>query len=101
MSPNHAMVPSANPCSQRAGLSLFAGPSLRSAFEGGRAARCRSWPSGENRGGEAAARGEFAADDAPFRLDGVHDVAQHLVESVFVEDAEGAVSQQIHFQRFE
>jgi hypothetical protein len=47
---------------------------------------------GEDGGGEAAARGEFAADDAPFGLNGGDDVAQHFVDGVFVEDALAAIS---------
>jgi len=42
-------------------------------------------PTGEDGGGEAAAGSEFAADDAPFGLDGGDDVAQHFVDGVFVE----------------
>jgi len=42
-------------------------------------------PAGEDRRGEAAARSEFAADDAPFGLHGGDDVAQDFVNGVFVE----------------
>src|SRR5438105_14955263 len=58
-------------------------------------------PAGEDRGGEAAARSEFAADDAPFGANGGDDVAQHFIDGVFVEDAEAAVGEEIHFQSFQ
>ena len=96
------MVPSANHRSQRAAgdahslrRRAFAAPLLR------RAARGWRWPSRKDGGCQAAAWGEFAANDAPFRLDGVDDVVEHFVHGVFVEDAEVAVGQQVHFQRFE
>src|SRR5258708_2805259 len=55
-------------------------------------------PAGEDGGGEAAAGGEFAADHAPFGLNGGDDVAQHSGDGGFVEDAQGAVGEGIHFQ---
>src|SRR6266481_7558864 len=58
-------------------------------------------PAGEDGGGEAAAGGEFAADDAPFGADGGDDVAEDFVDGVFVEDAEIAIGEEIHFERFE
>src|ERR1700686_1473101 len=63
--------------------------------------RCRSGPSGKNRGRQAAAGREFAADDAPFGLDGGDDVAQDFIDGVLVEDAEIAISEQVHFQGFQ
>ena len=48
-------------------------------------------PAGEDGGREAAARSEFAADDAPFGADGSDDVAENFVDGVFVEDAEVAI----------
>src|SRR2546430_1823009 len=58
-------------------------------------------PAGEDRGGEAAARSEFAADDAPLGANGGDDVAEDFVDGVFVEDAEAAVGEEIHFQGFQ
>src|SRR6266571_4571515 len=58
-------------------------------------------PAGEYGGGQAAAGGEFAAHDAPFGLHGGHDVVQHFVNGIFVEDAQAAVSEEIHFQGFQ
>src|ERR1700730_6257088 len=53
--------------------------------------RCRSGPSGKHRGGQATSGGEFAADDAPFGLDGGHDVAQDFVDGIFVENPQVAI----------
>src|SRR5882762_9923517 len=58
-------------------------------------------PTGEDGGGEAAARSEFTAHEAPFGLHGGDDVAQHSVDGVFVEDAQAAVGEEIHFQGFQ
>ena len=58
-------------------------------------------PAGEDGGGEAAAGGEFAAHDAPFRANGGDDVAEDFVDSIFVEDAQAAVGEEIHFQGFQ
>src|SRR6266702_1899774 len=58
-------------------------------------------PAGEDGGGEPAARRKFAADDAPLRVNGFDDVAQNSVDGIFVKDAEAAVGEEIHFQRFE
>src|ERR1700676_4269053 len=55
--------------------------------------RCRSGPSGKDRGSQAAAGREFAADDAPFGLHGGNDVAQDFVDGVFVEDAQVTISE--------
>src|SRR5713226_7683865 len=64
---------------------------------------CRSWradggPAGEDGGGEAAAGSEFAADDTPFGANRGDDVAQDFIDGIFVEDAEAAVGEKIHFQ---
>jgi hypothetical protein len=48
-------------------------------------------PAGEDGGGEAAAGGEFAADDAPFGADGGDDIAEDFVDGVFVEDADAVI----------
>src|SRR6266581_3672372 len=58
-------------------------------------------PAGEDGGGEPAARRKFAADDAPLRANGFDDVAQNSVDGIFVKDAEAAVGEEIHFQRFQ
>src|SRR6266446_6520063 len=58
-------------------------------------------PTGEDGGGEAAAWGEFAADDAPFGADGGDDVVEDFVDGIFVEDAEAAIGEEIHFEGFE
>ncbi len=58
-------------------------------------------PAGEDRGGEAAAGGEFTADDAPLRANGGDDIVEDFVDGVFVEDAEAAVGEEIHFQGFQ
>src|SRR6266850_8396116 len=58
-------------------------------------------PAGEDGGGEAAAGGEFAADDAPFGADSGDDVTEDFVDGVFVEDAEAAIGEEIHFEGFE
>src|SRR6267378_3154302 len=58
-------------------------------------------PASEDGGGEAAAGSEFAADDAPFGADGGDDVAEDFVDGVFVEDAEAAIGEEIHFEGFE
>src|SRR5712692_2788314 len=55
-------------------------------------------PAGFDARGQAAAGSEFAANNAPDRLGGFHDVAQDAVDSVFVKDSEAAIRQQIHFQ---
>src|SRR5262249_13086329 len=41
------------------------------------------------------------ADDAPLRGDGFDDVVQDFIDGVLIEDAEVAVSQEIHFERFQ
>src|SRR5713101_5073698 len=64
-------------------------------------ARADRGPAGEDGGGEATAGGEFAANDAPFGADGGDDVAENFVDGVFVEDAEVAIGEEIHFERFE
>src|SRR5260370_17845873 len=66
----------------------------RSASTGGRPAG----PAGVDARGQAAAGSEFAANNAPDRLGGFHDIAQDPVDGVFVKDSEAAVRQQIHFQ---
>src|SRR6266849_7820750 len=66
----------------------------RSASTGGRPAG----PAGFDARGQAAAGSEFAANNAPDRLGGFHDIAQDAVDSVFVKDSEAAIPQQIHFQ---
>src|SRR5207248_11049781 len=53
------------------------------------------------RGGEAAARGKVAAENAPFGANGGDDVAENFVDGIFVEDAEAAVGEEIHFQGFQ
>ena len=58
-------------------------------------------PAGEDGGGEAAAGSECAADDAPFGADGADDVVEDFVNGVFVEDAEVAIGEEIHFEGFE
>src|SRR6266850_7558707 len=58
-------------------------------------------PAGEDGGGEAAAGCEFAADDAPFGANGGDNVAEDFVDGVFVEDAEAAIGEEIHFEGFE
>src|SRR2546427_6592917 len=68
--------------------------SERLASTGGRAAR----PACFDAGGQAAAGSEFAANNAPDRLGGFHDIAQDAVDSVFVKDSEAAIRQQIHLQ---
>ena len=66
-----------------------------------RGAGIQRGPASEDGGGEAAAGGEFAADDAPLGADGGDDVVENLVDGVFVEDAEVAIGEEIHFQGFE
>jgi hypothetical protein len=68
-------------------LFLTSGPNLR--------------PAGKHGGGEASTGSEFAAHNAPFRVNGVDNVAENFVYGVFVEDAEAAVGQEIHFQGFQ
>src|SRR6266849_8069217 len=58
-------------------------------------------PAGEDGGGQAPAGSEFAADDAPFRADGGDDVTEEFVDRVFVENAQAAVGEEIHFQGFQ
>src|SRR5882724_12794638 len=58
-------------------------------------------PAGEDGGGKAAAGSEFAADDAPFGADGGDDVVKDFIGGVFVEDAEVAIGEEIHFEGFE
>src|SRR5713101_3891765 len=55
-------------------------------------------PASKDRGGQAAARREFAANDAPFGSDGVQDVTENLIHGIFIKNAQIAVSEQIHFQ---
>src|SRR5208282_53925 len=55
-------------------------------------------PARKNGGAEAATGRELAFDDTPFGLHGIHQVAKHFVDGVFVKDAEVAVSKQVHFQ---
>src|SRR6267378_3853172 len=73
----------------RAGLSLAFGAGA----DGG--------PAGDDGGGEAAAGREFSADDAPLRMDRGDDVVENFVDGVFVEDAEVAISKEIHLEGFE
>lgn len=54
-------------------------------------------PAGEDGSGQAAAGREFAADDTPLRANGFDNVAEDFVHSVFVEDAQIAVGEEIHF----
>ena len=54
-------------------------------------------PAGLDSGVQAAAGGEFAADDTPLRPDGGDDVMEDLVDGVFVEDTEITVGEEIHF----
>jgi hypothetical protein len=61
-------------------------------------ARVHGGPAGEDGGGQAAAGCEFAADHAPFRANGGDDIAENFVHSVFIEDAQAAVGEEIHFQ---
>src|SRR5216683_2467130 len=61
-------------------------------------ARADFGPAREDGRGQAAARSEFAAHDAPFGLNGGDDVAEDFVDGVFVEDAQAAVGEEIHFQ---
>jgi len=63
-------------------------------------ARVYGGPAGEDRGGEAPAGGEFAADDAPLRANGGDDIVENLVHGVFVEDAQAAVGEEVHLQGF-
>src|SRR5712692_8255124 len=63
-----------------------------------RLARADAGPAREDGRGQAAAGGEFAAHDAPFGLNGGDDVAEDFVDGVFVEDAQAAVGEEIHFQ---
>jgi hypothetical protein len=58
-------------------------------------------PASENRSGQAAAGGKFAADHAPFRVNGGDEVTKNSVDGVFVEDAQAAVGEEIHFQGFQ
>src|SRR6266853_1432469 len=58
-------------------------------------------PAGEDGGGQASSGSKFATNDAPFGADGGDDVAQDFVDGVFVEDAQAAVGEEIHFQRFQ
>src|SRR6266852_1170654 len=60
-------------------------------------ARADRGPAGEDGGGEATAGGEFAANETPFGANGGDDVAENLVDGVFVEDAQAAVGEQVHF----
>src|SRR5260370_1443942 len=64
------------------------------ASAGGRPAR----PAGFDAGSQATAGSEFAANNAPNRLGGFHDIAQDAVDGVFVKDSEAAIPQQVHFQ---
>jgi hypothetical protein len=64
-------------------------------------ARLDGGPASEDGGGEAAAGGEFAADDAPFWEHGGDEIAEDFVDGVFVEDAEIAIGEKIHFQGLE
>src|SRR5260370_23281791 len=66
----------------------------RCASTGGRAAG----PACFDAGGQAAAGSEFAANNAPDRLGGFHDIAQDAVDSGFVKDSEAAIRPQIPFQ---
>ncbi len=50
---------------------------------------------------DAAAGGEIAFYQAPFGFAGFDDVFEDAVHGVLVENAQVAVSQQIHFQGFE
>jgi hypothetical protein len=64
-------------------------------------ARVHGGPAGEDRGGETTAGGEFAADEAPFGVEGGDEFAKDSVDGVFVEDAEVAIGEEIHFQGLE
>src|SRR6266850_7525212 len=58
-------------------------------------------PAGEDGSDQASSGCKFATDDAPFGADGGDDVAQDSVDGVFVEDAQAAVGEEIHFQGFQ
>src|SRR5882724_9367236 len=81
----------------RSASDLLVLPGFGVAFEVG----AGGGPAGEDGGGEAAAGGEFAADDAPFGADSGDDVVKDFVDGVFVEDAEAAIGEEIHFEGFE
>ena len=50
-------------------------------------------PAGEDRGVQAAARSELSLDDAPDGIACLDDVMEHLVDGIFIEDAEIAVGE--------
>src|SRR5712691_3026691 len=66
----------------------------RYASTGGRAAR----PACFDAGGQAAAGSEFAANNAPDRLGGFHDIAKDEDDRVLGKDNEDEIRKQIHFQ---
>ena len=59
------------------------------------------WPPGEDGGIQAAAGSEVALDDAPDRISGFDDVAEHFVYGIFVKNAQIAVGEEIHFEGLE
>src|SRR5260370_17752102 len=67
---------------------------------------CPSWRAdggagGEEGSGEAGEGGEFGANDAPLGANGGDDVAENFIDGVFVEDAQAAIGEEIHFQGFQ
>ena len=59
------------------------------------------WPPGEDGGIQAAAGSEFALDDAPDRISGFDDVAEHFVYGIFVKNAQIAKSEDVVLQGLE
>src|SRR5579872_2464823 len=58
-------------------------------------------PAGFHVGEEAAAGGEFAADEAGDWFRGGDDIAQHAIDGIFVKNSKIAIGEEIHFQGFE
>ena len=54
-----------------------------------------------NNGGDAAARTKLPTNCRPHRITGLHDILQHLVDDVFLEDSEVAVGEQIFLVRLQ
>src|SRR5579863_3631237 len=61
----------------------------------------RSGPSRFDRGRDAAPGAKLAVHHSPDRIARFHDVFQHLIDDIFLEDAEIAVTEQIFLQRLQ
>src|SRR5690349_5691527 len=58
-------------------------------------------PGGSDFGMQSSARREFAGDGGAHWLRGRHDIAQKPVHYVFIKDAEVAVGEHVHLERFQ